>query len=287
MKADISPFRLTIISGYPGAGKTTWLRRQIREGVFRSHLLFEDLERMRAWLTEKGAAAAPRNKRVNHLVLETSGLTSPAEIVEAIHGDGFLSSHLRVAEIVVVVDGEAGLRRLASEAVCRAQVAMADCVIVTRLDAAGPETVAVLLATLSALNPVAPIFGSARGAEVAFPPHGDVGPIALPQEAGGIVIVTLPLNATMNWTALELWLLALLHAHGPNVLRVKGLASGPDGRLLVRAANGQPPQTVIVPAEAQAGLADKDSIVIVGRGFRAEDLKRSLSYFLDADAQTS
>lgn len=314
------PFRLTVIGGFLGAGKSTWLRHQIRGGVFQNafilvneaadspvdEILLSDARRLSvlaggcagcigrdrliAVLTDICARAEGQrldDANSDHLVLETSGLANPTAIVEAIRLDPFLSRRIRIGEVVVLVDALHGLRGLREESLCRIQVAAADCLIVTKVDAAETEPIGRLIATLRSLNPQAPIFGGAQGVEVSLPPDDDLEPDVLPEIAqaedhSAIFATTLEIDATIDWTILDFWVSALLYARGSDVLRIKGVARAPAGRILVQAVGGRTLAPVLLPDELAAGSKAKDSLVIIGRGFRAEDLRRSLSYFARA-----
>lgn len=312
--------RLTIIGGFLGAGKSTWLRHQIRDGVFQSALvivneaadspvdeiLLSDAgrlavlaggcaccigrDRLIALLRDLCARAEAREP--DHFVLETSGLANPTAITEAIRLDPVLSQHIRIGEVVVLVDALHGLQRLQRESLCRTQAAAADCLVVTKVDAAQREKLARLIATLRLLNPQAPIFGSAHGVEVGLPPDGDSTPEVLPESAQAgdrseIFAATLEIGPTIDWTTLDLWISALLYARGPDVLRVKGVVRGPAGRILIQAVGGQALAPVVLPEELAAGSKAMDSLVIIGRGYRAEDLKRSLRFFARAGREVS
>ena len=318
-------FRLTVIGGFLGAGKSTWLRHQIRGGVFQNavilvneaadspvdEILLSDASRLAilaggcaccvgrdrliAVLSEMCARAEAQgldDAKSDPLVLETSGLANPTAIVEAIRLDPFLSRRIRIGEVVVLVDALHGLGRLREESLCRTQVAAADCLIVTKVDAAEPEPIARLVATLKILNPQAPIFGSAHGVEVGLPSDDDVLPDALPEAASSgdhsvIFATTLEIDATIDWTTLEFWVSALLYARGSDVLRIKGVVRAPAGRILIQAVGGQSLAPVVLPDDLAAGSKARDSLVIIGRGYRAEDLKQSLRYFARAGRAAS
>ena len=89
----------------------------------------------------------------------------------------------------------------------------------------------------------------------------------------------LHLDASVDWTAFTVWLSALLHARGDDVLRVKGVVRTPAGRLLLQSVRKvvQSPE-ILPPQEDDAGRED-NTIVVIGRGYRGEDLRRSFAYF--------
>ena len=95
----------------------------------------------------------------------------PGAIVEAVRGDSVLVHHIVVSEIIVAVDALNALEQLRSEPLGRAQIEVADRLVVTKIDAAQGAALTRLLATLRRLNPGAAISGAARGS--AGRPAGD------------------------------------------------------------------------------------------------------------------
>ncbi|MBV9286803.1 MAG: GTP-binding protein, partial [Hyphomicrobiales bacterium] len=189
------------------------------------------------------------------------------------------------SEIIVVVDALNALEQLRTEPLGRAQIEVADRLVVAKIDA-GPEEPALirLIATLRHVNPLAKISGAARGSAVSLPRHdgADPEPLAEPNEDDArppIFATTLVLDPTIDWTTFSVWLSALLHARGDDVLRVKGVARTSAGRLLVQSVRKVVQSPEILPDQSEA--AD-NAMVVIGRGYRAEDLRRSLQYFAAA-----
>ena len=156
-------------------------------------------------------------------MLETSGLADPGPIVAAIRADTVLAFHVVVGEIVVAVDAVFGLDQLAQEPLSRRQVELADRLIVTKIDQADDVALARLSATLRALNPAAPIAAAVRGSPAPLPEFsaGDAAPLAQLGETGNalpISAISLALDDDVDWTALSVWLSALLHARGEALL---------------------------------------------------------------------
>ena len=154
----------------------------------------------------------------------------------------------------------------------------------TKIDAAQAAALTRLLATLRRLNPGAVISGAARGSVVGLPACDDADPEPLPElpdEAGKspIFATKLVLDPTIDWTAFSVWLSALLHARGDDVLRVKGVARTPAGRMLLQSVRKTVQSPEILPEQNER----MDNVmVVIGRGYRAEDLRRSLQYFATA-----
>lgn len=308
----MSRVALTVLGGFLGAGKTTWLRHQLRLGALRraAVLLNEAADAPVDGAMLADAAASLRilaggcaccagrpallallrdlcDRRTagggeDAVVLETSGLADPAAILGAIRADPVLAHHVAVREVVVVVDAVHGLAQLREEALGRAQAEAADRLVVAKADAAPPGEVARLAATLRRLNPGAALEAAVRGAAADLPDLSGVAPEALASPPGGgpPLATTLRLDAIgADWPAFAVWLSALLHARGRDVARVKGVVRAPEGRFLLQGVRDvvQPPELLPEGAEAEDG-----AVVVIGRGWRPEDLGRSLRAFAGA-----
>lgn len=313
-KAD-GRMRLTVLGGFLGSGKTTWLRHQLYEGTLRDAFVVVNeaaetpvddvlLTRSSAIAVLAGGCACCEAKaelvgllrricdersrtdsgdeRLDRIVLETSGLADPGPIVEAIRADPVLVHHIVVSEIVVVVDAIHGRDQLRGEPLGRRQVEIADRLVIAKVDEAEEATLARLIATLALLNPGAAISGAVRGSDAALPPAGDATPEQLPdlsEEAGRppIFPTKLVIDETIDWTAFSVWLSALLHARGDDILRVKGVLRTPAGRLLLQSVRKIVQSPEILPEDG-ADYED-NTIVVIGRGYKSEDLRRSLRHF--------
>lgn len=310
--------RLTVLGGFLGSGKTTWLRHQLHAGAFRDafiivneaaempvdDVLLGQSSRMAvlaggcACCTARGALiallrrladersrTASTEERLRGIVLETSGLADPGAIVDAIHSDPVLVHHVAVQETVVAVDALHALSHLRRDPLGRSQVEVADRLIVTKVDEAEPAALAALAATLKRINPGAAISGAAKGSEVPLPPFEDVAPEELPELAVGsanaaaVFPTKLMIDESIDWSAFSVWLSALLHARGDDVVRVKGVIRTPAGRLLLQSVRRIVQSPEILPDLEDGPEREDNAIVVIGRGYRAEDLKRSLAYF--------
>jgi G3E family GTPase len=309
---------MTVLGGYLGSGKTTWLRHQLHHGQLNDAFVIvneaaetpvddavlgdarklavlaggcvccqarSDLVSVLREVCDVRSGVDSSGERLQRIVLETSGLADPGPIVEAVRGDPVLVHHIVVSEIIVAVDALNALEQLRGEPLGRAQVEVADRLVVTKIDAADETALVRLLATLRRLNPGAAISGAARGSVVGLPACDDAEPEPLPEpppEAGRspIFATRLVLDPTIDWTVFSVWLSALLHARGDDVLRVKGVARTPAGRLLLQSVRKTVQSPEILPEQNER----LDNVmVVIGRGYRAEDLSRSLQYFATAE----
>jgi G3E family GTPase len=310
--------RLTVLGGFLGTGKTTWLRHQLHHGLTEgtlvvvneaakvsvdnallsssSHLavlaggcaccegrdafisLLRDVSDVRV-------ASDDRAERIDRIVLETSGLADPGAIVDAIKSDPVLMHHIVVSGIVVLVDALHGLDQLKREPLGRRQVEIADRLVVTKVDAAEEEALRPLLGTLKALNPGAVISGAAMGSGVSLPDFAHETAVLLPElpadAAVPIKVTSIDIDDTIDWAAFSVWLSALLYARGDDIMRVKGVVRTPAGRLLLQSVRHVVQSPEILPDVGEEVDGKDNSIVIIGRGFDPKSLLPSLRYFAD------
>ena len=312
--------RLTVLGGFLGSGKTTWLRHQLYDGLFKDAFVVVneaaatpvddallgrssrlavlaggcacceargDLIALLRRICDERSGTDSRGDRLQRIVLETSGLADPEPIVEAIRADAVLVHHIVVSEIVVTVDALHALAQLRGEPQGRSQVEVADRLVVTKLDDADEAGLKRLLATLRLVNPGAAISGAIKGSAVALPPFDDAEPVSLSDLAAEadrapIFATRLAIDRTIDWTAFSVWLSALLHARGDDILRVKGVLRTPAGRLLLQSVRKVVQSPEILPEQPGDCERQDDTVVLIGRGYRGEDLRRSLRYFAGA-----
>jgi len=307
--------RLTVLGGFLGSGKTTWLRHQLHNRQMEDALIVVNeaaevpvddalLYRSSKLMVLAGGCACcdgrdalivmlqgicddrvnpeNREKIYQHIVLETSGLADPGPIIDAIRSDPILVYHVIVDEIIVAVDAVNCLDQLRREPLGRRQIETADHLVVTKTDAADENSVGQLLATLKMLNPGAAISGAVMGSAADLPAFADVAPLPLPDLSGSsnlpVISTRLDLDPSIDWTAFSLWLSALLYARGDDLMRVKGVVRTSTGRLLLQSVRKVVQSPEILPHDLD-NTDDDNAIVFIGRGFEATDLAKSLRYF--------
>ena len=108
---------------------------------------------------------------------------SPA-ILEAIRAHPVLVHHIVVSETIVCVDALHGLAQFRGVFSNVFRAAVADRLIVTKLDEADARETARLVATLRVLNPAARIEGAIKGSPVGLQLSADAEPETLPDLDG-------------------------------------------------------------------------------------------------------
>jgi len=183
---------VVVLTGFLGAGKTTLLQKLVRRPelagtavivnefgeVGLDHDLLEVGDETVVELDGGCLCCTVRSDLVDTLrnlhgrhvrgridlarvVVETTGLADPAPILATLLSDAYASHYFRLAAVVTLVDAAAGVATLDAHAEARRQVAVADRLVLTKLDLA-PE-VGPLWSALRGLNPTAPILRASGG----------------------------------------------------------------------------------------------------------------------------
>lgn len=307
---------LTILGGFLGAGKSTWLRHCLHHNLLPGtmvvvneaadmpvdHALLvgsinlrilaggcacckkrTDFLELLLQICDDRIGGNPSTPKIDRVVLETSGLADPGRILDSIVKNPVLQHHVVVDEIVVIVDALHGLSQIRDEDLGRRQIEAADRLVVTKADAAEPERLCRLIATLKVLNPRATFSGAIMGSPVDLPDTSGTDPDSLPAVASTttapIGTVTLDLGEPIDWAALTVWLSALIHARGDDIIRIKGTVRTPRGRLLLQSVRKVVQSPEILPDESQSANTRGSSLVLIGRRFTADALARSLTAF--------
>ena len=234
-------------------------------------------------------------------VLRTRRPSSRPLLAEPVHPQPFPDS----AIIVCTVDALNGSGQLDRQPESVKQALVADRILITKCDLADEGGIRALSDRLAGLNPAAvQTRGCGSGFDIQALFSRDVGDeehrleevrrwIAEPEprnngavhaHGSGIHSFCLTWPDPMEWTVFGIWLTALLHAHGENVLRVKGILNARDSLTPV-VVHGV--QHVMHPPLHLERWPDRDRssrIVFITRDLPASRLKASLAAFLEAAA---
>jgi G3E family GTPase len=181
---------VTILTGFLGSGKTTLLNRALRDPAMANtavvinefgevgldHMLAarsDDtimvLENGCLCCTVFGDLVTTLNNlyharedgeipRFDHVVIETSGLADPSPLIQAFLSDPTLAGLYRIGTVVATVDAVNGPATLDNHIESVRQAALADHILITKLDLVGQgDAEAELTARLRRLNPAARI----------------------------------------------------------------------------------------------------------------------------------
>jgi G3E family GTPase len=320
---------VSLITGFLGSGKTTLLNRLLRHpGMSDSaviinewgevgidHLLVEsidgevavlasgcvcctlrsDLETtLRGLLVRRDKGEVPPFRRV---LLETTGLTDPAPIMQMLLNNPLLSHFVRLDAVVTTVDAVNAQRQLDEHPEAVKQVAVADRLLLTKTDLSDAAGVSAIESQLSRLN---------RGATVIIAAYGEVPPDRLfgaalfdparetpdvqawlrvdrhehhggARDERGIRSFCLTFDDPLPWQAVSGWLTMLRQWRGEDLLRVKGILHLQEAELPV-AIHGvhhvfHPPVQLSAWPEGDR----RSRIVFITRGLERAEVERAWS----------
>lgn len=304
--AIFQPVPVTIITGYLGAGKTTLLNYILTEqhekkiavilnefgegsALEKSVSVGDKGELFEEWLElrngclccsvkDNGIKAIEnlmtKRGKFDYILLETTGLADPGPIASMFWLDKELGSDIYLDGIVTVIDCKYGMQQLrevkeesglANEAV--RQVALADLIIINKVDLVSPQQVAEIKSEVQTINGAAEIIETQRcSVELdrildlrAYSGSGSdrfeklMADVDTSKDSHhldkSVVTVTMEVTHPLTKAALDLFLQRLLwepktlvtgDEHPPSVLRLKGLATlseVPQRHVILQAVN--------------------------------------------------
>ena len=258
---EASPIPVSIVTGFLGSGKTTLIGRILRNPAFRrtavivnefgeiglDHELIAtsddsvvtlftgclccavqtDLARTLMDLSDRRAAGSADYDRV---LIETSGLSDPAPMLQAMITDQDVFARHLAPAVVTLVDSVHGETTLRDHSEARHQVALADRLLISKTDQQAPAEA--LLARLATLNPAAPSATTAEADPAMLFAASSIAALSdrladTPRRIGhnDIETITLTRDQPLPALALTLLLQAVAEHCGPRLLRLKGLVA--------------------------------------------------------------
>ncbi|WOH84435.1 GTP-binding protein [Bradyrhizobium sp. BEA-2-5] len=339
---------VTVLTGFLGSGKTTVLNHLLRQPelggvvaiinefgeVALDHLLVESSEDRLALLDNGCICCSVREDLIETLadlasrcadgtippfhrvLVETTGLADPVPVLHTLMTAPDVLSRYRIDGVVATVDAVNGAHTLAAHGEAVRQIAVADRLLVTKIDLAAEDALARLDAQLVAINPVATrtkvqngivdpakvldagLFDpAARSADVvrwfdlasqaANSPHGDhhcegeaCGHHSHHAHDAGVSSYSLVIDEPIQREALARWLDYVAALRGEDLLRFKAIvhvAEQPDAPIVVHGV-----QHVFHPPITLAGWpsADRRSrLVFIVRGIPRRIIENTLCKF--------
>lgn len=241
------------------------------------------------------------------IVLETTGLAEPAPIISTILSEPVIRHHFGLGNVICTIDAVNGPGHLDRQPESLKQVAAADRIVITKTDIAENLAVGALRERLASLNPTASLLLSDNadiGAELlleqdlndardqpvmarrwlgmgerATVDNGHHDHDEAHHHDGQIVSFALVFDHPLDWTMFGIWLTMLLHSHGEDILRVKGILNVEEVPTPVAIHGVQ--HLVHPPIHLRAWPDDerRSRIVFITRGIPRSAIERSLAAF--------
>jgi G3E family GTPase len=321
------PVPVNVLTGFLGSGKTSLLRRLLQSPLLADaavlinefgevgldHWLLERLDDETV-LLESGCVCCTirtdlrdalldlheRRARgqlppFRRVVIETTGLADPAPIVQTIRGEPRLRYHYVLGNIVTVVDSVNGPATLRDFPEAAHQVAVADRLVVTKLDLPDAADLTPLLrrlnptAPIQALRPEDPAPADLLVQDVLDPASRDAVVQAWLAHSGhehehaphvGIQAFCISRDEPLDPAAFGLWFTMLLNRHGASILRVKGLLhlQGVETPVVIHGVQ----HVIHEPTHLAAwpGGTAQTQIVLIVKGLPKAQIVRSFEAFM-------
>lgn len=217
------------------------------------------------------------------VVIETTGLAEPAPIMNTLLGNRLVTDHYRLEATVVTVDAEHALASLASYPEVEKQVAVADRIVLTKVDAThAPEE---LRSAVARLNPQAELLESRRGdaALAAFAARASGLQVDRPRtthhhHGSSMQSHSFVLEHPISWAGLAEWTRLAREQWGGRLVRCKGLLAVDTGEIV----SLQGVQGTFHFSERLKAWPDEDHrsrLVCIGRDLDAAELRASMRAF--------
>lgn len=192
-----SKLNIIIISGFLGAGKTTFLQHYLTTFAGRTpHVLVNEvaehsvddfslssakkvsritggciccskksvfLEMLHSICNLRTHKTYLDSEQIERILIETSGVSNPESVYEGIINDRVLSKHVIVEKIIILIDAVSELNELCSEALIKEQILNADEIVISKCDLVEHKKIYNILGLLISLNPTAKINCSVKG----------------------------------------------------------------------------------------------------------------------------
>jgi G3E family GTPase len=191
---------------------------------------------------------AQKGETIEHVIIETTGLAKPASLARFFLGDSPLKVHYHLDGIITVVDAFHGVSQMIQWREVKEQVAVADLVLLNKMDLSEPGPLANLKEWLHGLNPTA-AFIEVQPNEVPLERMLNIGGFAMDGKTHlleehdhehahdrDITAVSIREDRPLDRGKFIKWLTELVAMDGGDLLRYKGILhfKGIPGRTIMQ-----------------------------------------------------
>ena len=269
----------------------------LESGCLCCTLTNEMADTLRDLFFKRALGAIPEFKR---LVIETTGMANPGPIMANLMNEPVISSTYRLDAVVVTIDSIYGLKQIETHDEARKQAAVADVLLITKIDLASPEQINALTEKLAELNPSANQFQIVQGQIdptniigvglfdtdkkaqpqrwLRAPSRSKASRGMLPQAVHDdeISSFTVTMPKPLTWDQLEPVLQWLCESYSEQLLRLKGIIHAEDqpAPLAIHAVH----QTLYPPTLLEGWDEEEpiSRIVLIGKGLDEIKIRNAL-----------
>ncbi len=236
------------------------------------------------------------NHQFNHLLIETTGIADPGSILASFITDPFIKKEFELDAVICLVDAANASNILETEIVLTKQIAIADQILINKIDIAGRDKTDALKIELNKINKFARIeeciYAKPENMNLlgsfSYDP-AKVYQFVLGLEANsnkkqqithGIENMCYTSTTPMDQMKLGMWLDAFLKFNQESIYRIKGILylEGVDKRIILQSVHTQIQATVGKPWKEDEIKESK--IVIIGKNLNRQVIERNLDELL-------
>jgi len=318
----MSKIPVTVITGFLGAGKTSLLNQLIKNHSEKKFVVIENefgeenidselvtnINDQNLFELSNGCICCNLNTELflvlenliktnhnfNHLLIETTGIADPGNILASFISDPGIKAKFELDSVICLVDAANATQDLKNEEVLNKQIAIADTLIINKIDLATNETVNKLSSKLKEINPTASLHKTSQSDikdkqlldVYAYNPQNiyqflfSVEGQTNSKHEHSIENFCFKSERPFNQMKLAAWLDAFLQFNSDTIYRVKGILniSGVENRILLQSVHTQIQATVGRPWTND----NKESkIVFIGKTLNREVLEKNLMELCD------
>lgn len=307
---------IILLTGFLGAGKTTWLKKALKNEEFEQtavlvnefgevgidHLLVDAIApdivlldsgciccQIRGELKQAilDLLSKRHNKEVpffNKIVIETTGLADPTQIYSTLLMDNVLRNQISLDQIVTIVDCLNGNLVHAKQPEWLAQIAAASLLIFSKSDLVAKDHQLKMRQIVAKINPIAEIATVDEKNKLSDLVRGEIVINDVEQTThenhGNATTMAMLIDNQIDWTRFVIWLSALIHIHGDHILRVKCLLNTHENGVLLIDGVGH---TLHRPQHLEK-WPDTDSrsrLIFIARGLDLKQVETSFKVFVE------
>lgn len=319
LQIDMSKIPVTVVTGFLGAGKTSLLNHLIETHPDKKFAIIENefgeenidselvanVESDDIFELSNGCICCSLNQdlydllqkliqsdhQFNHLLIETTGIADPGSILASFVSDPFIKKEFDLDSVICLIDAKNAISDLEKEEVLHKQIAIADTVLINKVDLIQEQELEEIKTIVRAKNKWAKQFTCSNAKlkgetlldvysydpmkiyQFIFQIEGKQKDHSLQHEIDNMLFTS---EKAMDQMKLGMWLDAFLQFNQDSIYRIKGIVNiaGFDNRVVL--------QSVHTQIQATVGKAwDKDEkreskIVIIGKSLNKDVITDNL-----------